>query len=246
MENWFLFIFLFFCFFFLATLSDMLHWLPLFRTCDESLVVAYACLQPSCYKAVMMTHCQEKGSWADTDLMAAEKSRVGRGREKKVLWGLWQEEVMMRRKRKIWPVPWCESLEPCRSLVCLLSPCGRCHTELLAVSIAPSPPTPPFSGGDGTECLFLRLASNLGSTCRALLCCRNLCCHLLWDFLARDFQSGVSSENSVFLDCVSAKKSDTDIVTIAGCPSTCLYRIPSVEQSVLTTDCWLQVDHFCP
>lgn len=34
-----------------------------------------------------MTHCQEKGSWADTDLMAAEKSRVGRGREKKIFMG---------------------------------------------------------------------------------------------------------------------------------------------------------------
>lgn len=47
------------------------------------MVVTYACLQPSCYKEIMMTHCQEKGSWADTDLMAAEKSRAGRGREKK-------------------------------------------------------------------------------------------------------------------------------------------------------------------
>lgn len=37
-----------------------------------------------------MSHCQEKASWADTDMMAAEKSRVGRGREgeEKFLWGL--------------------------------------------------------------------------------------------------------------------------------------------------------------
>lgn len=94
---------------------------------------------------------------------------------------------MIRRKRKIWPVHWSESLAPCRSLVCLLSPCGHCHTELLAVSIAPSPPTP-YSDRDGRECLFLRLASSLGSMCQALFCCRNFHCHLLWGSLARDFQ----------------------------------------------------------
>lgn len=55
--------------------------------CFLRLVVTYARLQPSYYKEVMMTHCQEKGSWADTDLMAAEKSRVGRGREKKTFMG---------------------------------------------------------------------------------------------------------------------------------------------------------------
>lgn len=109
--------------------------------------------------------------------------------------------------------------------MCLLSPCGRCHTELLAVSIAPSPPTPSCSGRDGTDCLFLRLATSLGSMCQALLCCRNPCRGLLWVFLVRDFQGGESSEKCVFLDCINAKEPDTDIITVAGCPSTCLYRI---------------------
>lgn len=49
----------------------------------EVICSVYACLQPSCYKTEMMAHCQEKVSWADIDMMAAEKSRVGRGREKK-------------------------------------------------------------------------------------------------------------------------------------------------------------------
>lgn len=34
-----------------------------------------------------MAYCQEKVSWADIDMMAAEKSRVGRGREKKNFMG---------------------------------------------------------------------------------------------------------------------------------------------------------------
>lgn len=62
---------------------------------------------------------------------------------------------------------------PFRSLVCLLLPCGHCHAELLAVSIAPTPPMPTCSVKDGAECLFLRLASSLGSMCQPLLHDRN-------------------------------------------------------------------------
>lgn len=75
-----------------------------------------------------------KVSWANTGMMAAEKLRVGRGREKNNFMGSVAGRILIRRKQKIWPVYWCESHHAqCMSLVCLLSPCGHFYTEFLAV-----------------------------------------------------------------------------------------------------------------